>query len=101
MPRISNETSALLDDLMSRIDRLADAARQEGREQALSEIRALVGGGVAAGRGPVRPPRSATSTGGTKTDGRTNSWSGMTPAARLARVNAIRKGKGLPPKDKL
>jgi len=30
---------------------------------------------------------------------RKNSWAGLSPAARLARVNAIRKGKGLPPRS--
>ena len=30
---------------------------------------------------------------------RKNSWSGLSAEARLARVNAIRKGRGLPPKS--
>ena len=32
---------------------------------------------------------------------RRNPWEGLSDEQRLARVNAIRKGKGLPPKDKL
>jgi len=27
-----------------------------------------------------------------------NSWAGLSAAARLARINAVRKGKGLPPR---
>jgi hypothetical protein len=30
---------------------------------------------------------------------RRNSWAGLSQAARLKRVNAIRKGKGLPPRS--
>ncbi len=98
MPRMKNETDALVSDLANRLERLVAAARQEGREAALAEVRSLVGGAV--NLSPPRPSAAAASP-IRKTDGRRNSWSGMTPAARLARVNAIRRGKGLPPKDKL
>lgn len=98
MPRLKNETAALVSDLADRLERLVAAARQEGREAALAEVRSLVGG--ATNVSPARP-RAAANSPMRKTDGRRNSWSGMTPAARLARVNAIRAGKGLPPKDKL
>ena len=101
MPRVANETSALIEDLKARLDRMADLARQEGRAEALSEIRALVGGSIPATRGPGRPRKTASPARRTRRDGRRNSWSGLTPEARLARVNSIRKGKGLPPKDKL
>ena len=100
MPRMSSETAALVSDFTSRLERIVTAARQEGREAALAEVRSLVGGG--AGAPAPRPPQAAAAAPSMrKTDGRRNSWSGMTPAARLARVNAIRAGKGLPPKDKL
>jgi len=100
MPRMSNETAALVSDFTSRLERIVAAARQEGREAALAEVRSLVGGGAGA---PAARPRQAAPAASPvrKTDGRRNSWSGMTPADRLRRVNAIRAGKGLPPKDKL
>lgn len=100
MPRTTGETAALVSDFAGRLERLVAIARQEGRESALAEVRSLVGGTVAP---TARPHRTAAPTASPKrkTDGRRNSWSGMTPAARLARVNAIRAGKGLPPKDKL
>ena len=96
-----NETAALVSDFTSRLERLVAAARQEGREAALAEVRSLVGGAVA----PTSPSPSGTMTrarGATPSrDGRRNSWSGLSAEQRLARVNAIRKGKGLPPKDRL
>jgi hypothetical protein len=100
MPRMTAETAALLSDFTSRLNRLVAAAREEGRESALAEVRSLVGGALPAHSDPT----PAATRGGRpvgKSDGRRNSWSGMTPAARLARVNAIRVGKGLPPKDRL
>jgi len=30
---------------------------------------------------------------------KTNSWAGLSPAQRIERMNAIRKGKGLPAQD--
>lgn len=105
MPRPASETSALIADLTSRLERIIDAARAEGRSRALAEIQSLVGGGAPAKRGPGRPrgsknqPKATTAAKPKKRDGRKNSWSGMTPAQRLARINAIRKGKGLPPKS--
>jgi hypothetical protein len=90
-------TSVLLADLKNRIDTILAAARKQGHDEALANIRALVGEtGVSSGRrGPGRPkdsmnkPRRA----------RKNSWTGLSPDDRLARVNAIRKGKGLPPRS--
>jgi hypothetical protein len=95
-----SETSVLLDDLKARLERLTDVARQEGRAQALNEIRSLVGGDVAVKRGPGRPPKAETMAAPAQPrKRRRNSWSGLTPEQRLVRVNAIRKGKGLPPKS--
>ena len=78
-------------------------ARMEGENDALARIREVMGEApTPVKRGPGRPKGSknapkaaATKTGGDK---RKNSWSGLSPEARLARVNAIRKGRGLPPK---
>ena len=98
----TNETSALLQDLTARMNRLVEVAVRQGREDALAEVRSLVGGGEVK-RGPGRPPKAATvgSASGMPKKRRKNSWAGLSPEKRLARVNAIRKGKGLPPKDKL
>ncbi len=104
MTRMNEETTALLSDLTIRLERLVATARNEGREQALADVRSLVNGGVATTvivkRGPRRPRKdAAVVAAGKPLDKRRNSWSGLTPEQRLVRVNAIRKGKGLPPKD--
>jgi hypothetical protein len=104
MPRIAENSASLAADLRARLDRLIAAATKEGRDQALAGVRNLLeGGGGAAGparRGPGRPKgsvshRSAVRKGGKK---RKNPWATLSPAARLARINAIRKGRGLPPR---
>jgi hypothetical protein len=104
MPRPASEPSDLVADLHARLDRLLEVARAEGRDEALANIRALVGGGAApARRGPGRPRGSKNKP---KADGapakpsgrRKNPWAGLSAEERLARVNAIRKGRGLPPK---
>jgi len=100
MPRMKNETSELLADLHRRIDAVVASARKSGHDDALGQIRSLVAGGGLVKRGPGRPrknPLVAASSGPKKR--RKNSWAGLSPAARLARINAIRKGKGLPPRD--
>ena len=38
MPRIANETTALLADFRRRLERLVETARKEGREEALAEV---------------------------------------------------------------
>ena len=103
MPRPSSEFAALVSDLHARIARVVEAAHQHGRAQALTEIRSLVGSGTPMNRGPGRPrgsknkPKAAAAMKPRKR--RRNSWAGLTPAERLARVNAIRKGTGLPPRS--
>jgi hypothetical protein len=108
MPRIKEETATLRSDLTSRLERLVAVARNEGRDAALAEVRSLVGGGLldVVRRGPGRPKGGKNKP---KTEGasatprkkRKNSWAGLSAEARLARVNSIRKGKGLPPKESL
>jgi hypothetical protein len=129
MPRVHNETAALIADLQTRIAQVVAAARQEGHDAALGAIRSLVGGvttkGIEGGnsrrgrittsgieglnsfvemrRGPGRPrgsknkPKSDATARPAKK--RKSSWAGLTAEQRLARVNAIRKGKGLPPRS--
>ncbi len=102
MPRMKNETSELLADLHRRIDALVAAAHKSGQDDALGHIRALVAGGGVVKRGPGRPrknPLAAPAMSAKPKKRRKNSWAGLSPAARLARVNAIRKGKGLPPRS--
>jgi hypothetical protein len=104
MPRIAENTESLAKDLRARLDRLIAAARKEGRDEALAGVRNVLEGGAggAAGtrgrRGPGRPK----GTGARKTRSgkpRKNPWAKLSPAARLARINAIRKGRGLPPRS--
>jgi hypothetical protein len=98
MPRIKNETDALLADLTARIGRLVETAKQEGRDDALAEVRQLTGATAASGK---RARRSAKPAKPRSAKPRKNSWANLTPKARLARINAMRKGRGLPPKKKL
>lgn len=106
MSRTPNATDALISDLQKRLEKIVEAAREEGRSQALAEIRSLVGGGgapAAAARAPraakaAAPKAASTTKSGAK---RKNPWAGLSDEDRLARVNAIRKGRGLPLKSKL
>lgn len=103
MPRPKNETSALVADFTNRIAQLVESARRQGRAEALGHIRNLVGGGAAPKRGPGRPRKDASATPVRTKSGkpRKNPWAKLSPSARLARINAIRKGKGLPLRDSL
>lgn len=101
MPRIAENSKSLAADIASRLTRLIEAARKEGRDEALAELRHLVSGGAApAKRGPGRPkgPRNAPKARKAAKSGkpRKNPWAGLSAEERLARVNAIRKGRGLP-----
>src|SRR5262245_46073980 len=114
MPRMKNETSTLLADLQGRIATIVETARREGHDEALASIRSLVGGGARPlggdnggfpkpMRGPGRPkgsknkPKAAATTKSGRA--RKNPWAGLTAEQKLARVNAIRKGRGLPLKS--
>ena len=102
MSRMNAETAAMLADLHRRIDQIVEAAKSQGRDEALGHIRSLVGGtALPAKRGPGRPRKdgsSAAPAAAAPKQRRKNSWAGLSAADRLARVNAIRKGKGLPPR---
>ncbi len=102
MPRTANTTDALLADLSNRLARLAETARKEGREEALADVRSLVSGEATKRRKPTpRKPKAARKAAKPRTKSkkpRKSSWAGLTPEQWLARVNAIRKGRGLPPR---
>jgi len=102
MPRIANETSALLADLQDRLQRVIEAARQEGHDQALADVRSLVGGGGApqAHRGPGRPRGSKNTPKVTKAGKpRKNPWAHMTADQKAERVKKMLAGRGLKPKS--
>ena len=84
-------------DLMARLERLIATARAEGRREALDEVRQLVGGAEPREPGRLAESKPARKTGKT----RRNPWEGLSPAERLAKVNALRVGRGLAPKAKL
>ncbi len=96
MPRIANKTDALLSDLERRLSNLVETARKEGREEALADLRSLVGG---AKRG--RPPGTAVKRRRKSSKPRKNPWANYSAAEKLSRINKMRKGRGLPPKKKL
>ena len=94
MPRIASDSDAMLKDLVSRLGKTISAAKKEGRDEAMAEVRNLVGG--AAKRGPGRPRKSAKA----KKKKRKNPWASMTPAQKAARVRKMLAGRGLKPKAK-
>ena len=103
MPRLPNETSVLVADLKSRIDRIVESAARSGREEALTQIRALVGGGLPVKRGPGRPPKSSYATSPAAAapkpkKKRRNPWAHMTPEEKAERVRKLLAGRGLVPK---
>ena len=114
MPRTAEDSKFLAADLAGRLARLVAAAKQEGRDAALAEVRSLIagteGGDGPSGHAPVARKRGRPlgSTNKPRTDApakapksgksRKNPWAALSPADRLARVNAIRKGRGLAPK---
>src|SRR5689334_20234097 len=107
VPRLAENTDTLTRDLAARLAKLVEIAKREGREAALADVRGLIGsgGGGAPRRGPGRPRgsknarRPAAAKQAKSGRKRKNPWSGLTPEQKLARVNAIRKGRGLPPKE--
>ena len=103
MPRLKNETSVLIADLKSRIDRMVEIAMREGRERALGDIRALVAGGLPVKRGPGRPPKSsygvAAPARAKSRKKRRNPWAHMTADQRAERVCKMLAGRGLKPKS--
>ncbi|MCG3133787.1 MAG: hypothetical protein HMLKMBBP_01052 [Planctomycetes bacterium] len=109
MPRIKEDSSTLMADLVARLDRLVRAAVKEGREQALAEVRALVAGGAPVRRGPGRPRKSdaAAAVAGKAPKARRKSskprknwWNTATEAEKAARVKKMLAGRGLEPKSK-
>lgn len=106
MPRIAENADGLLSDVTGRLQRLVAAAHKEGRESALREVRALVGGGggeipVPLRRVPGRPrgsknrPKIAAAKPKRR---RRNPWAHMTPEQRAERVRKMLAGRGLKPK---
>ena len=104
MPRLKNETNILIADLKARLDRVVAVARQQGRDQALTEIRALVGGGLPVKRGPGRPPKSSYAAAAAPAarkprKKRKNPWASMTAEQKSDRVRKMLAGRGLKPKS--
>ncbi len=102
MPRVANNTDALLKDLTDRLEKLVAAARKEGRENALADVRSLVDGSAPARRG--RKPAVVKAAAPKKTrkkssKPRKNPWATMTPEQKKARVRKMLAGRGLTPKD--
>jgi hypothetical protein len=97
MPRMKNESSVLLADLKARLDRMVATAKHEGRDEALVQLRNVLGG-AAPRRGPGRPPKSAAAAAKPKRK-RKNPWTSMTPEQKAERVRKMLAGRGLKPKS--
>ena len=96
MPRIASDSDAMLKDLTTRLKNLIAAAKREGRDEAMAEVRNLVGG--TAKRGPGRPRKSTKKP--AKKKKRKNPWASMTPKQKAERVRKMLAGRGLKPKAK-
>lgn len=115
MPRAAETTQSLVAAFTANLTRMIAAARAEGRDAALAEVRGLIGGGAAVSTTPVVakkrgrplgsknkvPGEAAKAPKATQAKARKSSWAGLSPEARLARINAIRVGRGLAPKTAL
>ncbi|MCZ6787819.1 MAG: hypothetical protein O7E54_11725 [Planctomycetota bacterium] len=95
MPRIANDTDAMLADVVRRLERLIAQARKEGREGALEEVRSLVGGAVGARRG-----RKAAAKPAKRKKKRKSWWDTATAKQKAERVRKMQAGRGLKPKSK-
>ena len=105
MARTKKTTDALLKEVRAGLERLVETARKEGRDDALAELRQVIGGGASgSGRGGGRRRKAAKPAAkkpAARKKKRKNPWEGLTDEQRLARINAILKGKGLPPRKSL
>ncbi len=99
MPRIANDTAALLADLQRRLKNLVETANKEGRDEALAEVRSLVGPDERSGtrRKPGRKPSRKPAK---KRKKRKTWWDTATPKQKAARVKKMLAGRGLKPKGK-
>ena len=104
MPSSKSETSVLMADVKARLDHLVAIAAKSGRDEALNQIRALVGGGLPVKRGPGRPPKSSYAiapsapVAAKPRKARRNPWANMTAEERADRVRKMQAGRGITPK---
>ena len=105
MPRLKSETAVLVADITARLQRIVEIAKKEGHDQALTDIRALVGGGsIPVKRGPGRPRKVVPADAGlgaapARKKRRKNPWTSMTPEQKAERVRRMLAGRGLKPKS--
>ncbi len=99
MPRIANDTAAQLADLHKRLQRLVETARTEGRNEALAEVRSLVGPDERSGtsRKPGRKPSRKPAKRRKK---RKTWWDTATKKQKAERIRKMQAGRGLKPKAK-
>ena len=100
MPRIANNTDALLKNLIERLERLVQTAKTEGREDALASVRSLVDGKAKTRATPGRASRGKKMKPARRksTKPRKNWWDTATDAQKKARVKKMLAGRGLKPK---
>ena len=101
MPRLKADLNGLMTEFKARLAAVIDAARVEGRTNALAQIQKAVGGRNISPKTRRPRKRKAKATKNKSGKKRKNPWAGLSPEMKLARVNAIRKGRGLEPKDNL
>jgi len=95
MPRMNPSTSQQVNQIMASLENIVNSARNEGREEALAEVRSLVGGvahglpRAAAAKSPVKMTKSGRP--------RKNPWANMTAEQREERVRKMLAGRGLTP----
>lgn len=94
----SNAVDAWVSDIRRHLNEQYTSGYLDGQKEALSKIQGLFGGTVVGAA--AKAVKKAAAAPATKTPAvrrkRRNPWANLTPEERQARVNAIRKGKGLP-----
>ncbi len=100
MARMKASLDGLIEDFRKRLSVVIEEARDTGRADAMAEIQRAVGGRMNRAMGKRRSGRPAKAKMRKSGKKRKNPWAGLSPEKKLERVNAIRKGRGLPPKDK-
>ena len=103
MPRIANDTAALLADVQRRLERLVEIAKKEGRDEALGEVRQLVAGGGARRAGTKRrgrPKKKVAKKPAKRRKKRKSWWDTATARQRAERIRKMQAGRGLKPKRK-
>lgn len=90
-----------VEDIRALVEKREKAAYERGQQAVRDEIAQALDGGRRKTRRTSRPTVKFSKKKLPSRKQRKNPWANMTPEQKLERVNAIRKGRGLPPRKSL